>query len=115
MGILLIAIVSFEVGFLEGRKNEQKPFVIEKAPAMEIPSNRGNSEAVLGVEASGNTKDALNNANDKECVFVGSKNSNKFHKPDCQWAKRIKAENIVCFKSEEEAKSRGYVADKCVK
>ncbi len=40
----------------------------------------------------------------EECLYVGSKNSNKYHLPDCKWAKRIKPENLVCYHSEEEVK-----------
>lgn len=38
------------------------------------------------------------------CLYVGSKKSDKYHKPDCKWAKRIKPENLVCYYSEEEVK-----------
>jgi len=38
------------------------------------------------------------------CLYVGSKNSKLYHKPDCKWAKRIKPENLVCYHSEEEVK-----------
>lgn len=40
----------------------------------------------------------------EECLYVGSKNSKTYHKPDCKWAKKIKSENIVCYKSEPEVK-----------
>lgn len=40
----------------------------------------------------------------ESCLYVGSKNSKKYHLPDCKWAKRIKPENLVCYKSEEEVK-----------
>ena len=40
----------------------------------------------------------------KDCLYVASKNSNIYHKPDCKWAKRIKPENLICFKSIEEVK-----------
>lgn len=40
--------------------------------------------------------------------FVGSKGSDKYHYCDCRWAKRIKSENLVCFRSVEEAQERGY-------
>src|SRR3989344_5226684 len=36
------------------------------------------------------------------CLYVGSKNSKLYHKPDCKWAKRIKPENLVCYHTEEE-------------
>ncbi len=40
---------------------------------------------------------------------VGSKNSDKWHYCNCKWAKRIKEENLVCFKTTEEAEDKGYV------
>jgi len=41
--------------------------------------------------------------------YVGSKTSNKYHKPDCYWAKKIVPEKLITFKSAEEAKEAGYV------
>ncbi len=38
------------------------------------------------------------------CLYIGSKNSDTYHLPDCKWAKRIKKENLVCYKTEEEVK-----------
>ena len=37
-----------------------------------------------------------------DCLYVASKNSKVYHTPDCKWAKRIKPENLICIKSEEE-------------
>jgi hypothetical protein len=45
-------------------------------------------------------------------VAVGSSQSNKYHDCTCQWAKKILSTNLVCFKSESEAQSKGYVACK---
>ena len=42
-------------------------------------------------------------------VFVGSINSNKYHYPDCTWAKKIHPENEIWFSSSEDARSHGYV------
>lgn len=39
---------------------------------------------------------------------VGSKNSDKWHYCSCKWAKRIKKENLVCFKTTKEAEEKGY-------
>lgn len=36
------------------------------------------------------------------CLYVASKNSKIYHKPECKWAKKIKEENLICFHSEEE-------------
>jgi len=47
--------------------------------------------------------------------YVGSKNSNKYHYPTCKWAQRIKPENLVTFKSAQEAQAAGYVPCKVCK
>jgi len=36
------------------------------------------------------------------CLYVASKNSKIYHKPECKWAKKIMPENLICFHSEEE-------------
>ncbi|MBI2507616.1 thermonuclease family protein [Candidatus Woesearchaeota archaeon] len=41
--------------------------------------------------------------NKKDCLYVGSKDSDKFHTPECKFAKKIKPENLVCFYSLEDA------------
>jgi hypothetical protein len=41
--------------------------------------------------------------------YVGSTTSDKYHYPDCKWAKQIAPERLVTFKSVEEAKEEGYV------
>jgi len=48
-------------------------------------------------------------------MFVGSKNSNKYHSCDCTSAKKISSKNLVCFKSIEEAKDSGYIPCKICK
>ncbi len=44
----------------------------------------------------------------KNCMFVASRNSKKYHTKDCKYGKKIKAANLVCFKNIEEAKNKGY-------
>lgn len=41
--------------------------------------------------------------------FWASKKSNKYHYPTCQWAKKIKEENLIIFKTPEEAIKSGYI------
>ena len=41
-------------------------------------------------------------------MFVGSKNSNKFHECTSRHAKNILPENIVCFNTQEDAAMKGY-------
>jgi hypothetical protein len=47
--------------------------------------------------------------------YVGSKNSNKYHFPDCKWAKKISPKNLVTFKTAQEAVKAGYVPCKVCK
>ena len=41
--------------------------------------------------------------NKKDCLYVGSEDSDKYHTPECKFAKKIKPENLVCFYSVEDA------------
>lgn len=43
-----------------------------------------------------------------EAAFIGCKTSKVYHKPDCASVKKIKPENKISFKSEDEAKEAGY-------
>jgi hypothetical protein len=45
--------------------------------------------------------------------FAASKNSTLYHTPDCQYVKRIKAENVIWFGSEQEAAASGKKPHKC--
>ena len=40
-------------------------------------------------------------------LYVASKSRNVFHKPDCRWAKNISPENLVTYKSKDEAIKAG--------
>jgi len=41
--------------------------------------------------------------------YWGTKNSNKYHFPSCKWAQKINPNNLVKFKSPEDAAKAGYV------
>ena len=117
----LISAVSYEFGVLQGQKWQQKPLIIEKPVNIseeQKSSNLTNSGASGTAQAANsqattsNTKTAANTAG---CAYVGSKSSNKFYLPTCQWAKSIKPENLTCFKSAEEAIGQGRTESKCTK
>lgn len=114
LGFILVAIIAFEGGFLKAKSTQNSPLVIEKA----------SNCAENGPETAQNTKTSQNSTDlpkatletNKNCAYMGSKNSNKYHLPTCQWAKSIKPENIVCFKSVEDAVAKNYQPDKtCIK
>jgi competence protein ComEC len=47
--------------------------------------------------------------------FVGSKNSDKYHNPDCSQAKKISPQNLVVFEDAEAAAKAGYIPCKVCK
>jgi len=117
----LISAVSYEFGVLQGQKWQQKPLIIEKPANI---SEEQKSPNLTNSGASGTTQTATSQAtainigakaNTAGCAYVGSKSSNKFYLPTCQWAKSIKPENVVCFKSAEEAIGQGRTESKCTK
>ena len=119
VGFVLIAAVSFEFGYMQGKSIKATPLVIEKSP--ESPKNdvgcsvsaplgsNGASDQKVPIQAKAPiaTNLSMTQAN---CVFVGSKNSNKFYPPTCSYAKRIKPENVVCFATAQEALAQGRTA-----
>ncbi|HJX03750.1 MAG TPA: Ada metal-binding domain-containing protein [Dehalococcoidia bacterium] len=50
-----------------------------------------------------------------EKMYVGSINSNKYHLPECKWAKEIIPSNQIWFSSRAEAEAKGYVPCKVCK
>ena len=44
-----------------------------------------------------------------EYNYVGSTKSNKYHEPDCRWAKEINEENLVGFDTKKDAEVAGYL------
>lgn len=111
-GLILVSVVAFEFGLMQGQKWLGKPLIIEKMAQAEAPK-----EEVVNLAATDpKAVPGANLAAKKDCAFVGSKNSDKYHLPTCSSAKRIKPENVVCFKSAEDAAAKGYQADKgCIK
>lgn len=116
LGILLISLISFQLGTLKGEKWQQDPLIIEKVPEQNIyePGKvLGESSENINISKEIVENKASNKAD--SCLFVGSKNSDKYHKDDCRWAEQIKPDNRVCFKSIKEAEDMGYVAASCMK
>lgn len=115
LGVVLVGGLSFEAGLLKGKMYQASPLVLS------IPSLPAEERVVQEVSASDtgaerSPKELVASKVDRieKCLFVGSKNSNKYHLPTCAVAKRIKTENRVCFSSKEEAEKRGYIPS-CLK
>lgn len=50
---------------------------------------------------------------EKESLFAGSKNSDKYYNCDCGWAKTINPENLICFSSDDEALANNRTKSEC--
>ncbi|HFC76910.1 MAG TPA: hypothetical protein ENJ27_01635 [Candidatus Moranbacteria bacterium] len=119
-GMILVAIISFEVGILQGQKWQQDPLIIEKPKLKQVAGVSSKEDNDKSMNAKKNIFKEVKKTNNSttkknDCVFMASKKSNKYHKKDCHFAKRIKAENIICFKSEEDARKKGYIPAHCAK
>lgn len=123
VAVALIFVVAFKTGQLEkeaegaakinitlAEKKEVAP-ADERAKVIGEVLERKGIENELEVLAGQKTNEP---ATEKvECAIVASKNSTKYHLPNCKNAIRIKDSNKVCFSSEEEAKSKGHEQAKC--
>ena len=112
IGIFLIALISFGAGRLTTIKQPKEPIKIEDygLASLQAFSNTEEGENIKEPEK----KDGSTSLT-TEGMFVGSINSNKYHLPDCTWAKRINEENLIWFESAEDAKSKGYIPANCLK
>ncbi|MBP7060353.1 MAG: hypothetical protein KBA91_00040 [Candidatus Moranbacteria bacterium] len=106
LGILFVGILCFEAGLFFGKVKTQPSVTIHIPAEPAMAETKAEGVSVLP------TAPAITRvlgAEKEQCLYVGSRNSNKYHLPTCAAAKRIKAENIVCFSSPEEAQGRGYL------
>lgn len=87
-------------------------FVSDSSSIKNEPSTAQNSANSSGAKETEDSSSKETNLQNKTGMFVASKNSTIYHKPDCKYAKQIKEENKVWFKSAEEAEKAGYKPDK---
>ena len=113
IGIVIIAAVSFEAGYLHGQKNQSEPVVVNKVATAEIASTCAAQNQASTADSEPASTENTAQTSTQKCAYVASKNSNKFHLPTCRYAQNIKPENKVCFSSKEEAEGRGFQGAKC--
>jgi len=95
--VILVALISFGIGYLIASQTENQSIIIQN------PSN------VYSASIEQSIQDEVEKQTAVEGSFVGSANSNKYHWPDCSFAKRISEENQIWFSSEQEAQNTGYI------
>ena len=93
--LVLLGLTSFGLGKLS-EKNTDKVGILECTN--EVSGEKNEPKTVSTVVSS-----LHNNAQ-----YVASRNGTKYHFPWCSGAKRIKAENLIYFKTKEDAERAGY-------
>jgi len=91
IGIILVALISFGAGRLTVPQTDKEPMIIQ-GPTASVEQSLTIEEEIT-----------------EQGRFVGSVNSNKYHWPNCPWAKKIASQNQIWFSSESEAQAAGYV------
>lgn len=109
--IILSSILSYKFGQINAH-NDTKIDVVVRDIKNINPAQEEANMAIKALERQGvDIREKIENKKDirKDCLFVASRNSKKYHTRDCKYGKKIKDSNLICFKSEEEAKSKGHL------
>ncbi len=101
---LLFSLMELDFSYYKNHNHEEKMNQEENKPA-----NFDRAEVEINTD---NVKEV--NGNSCQSFFVASKKSNKFHIPECPFAKNILSENKIIFKSKEEAIKAGFEPCRCV-
>ena len=103
--LLLLAVIGMLISFPKKPEKVYKPTSSEPhSEVFDLPQEE--------VKVKETTKKAT--AKHSPGKFVASKNSNIYHLPKCEWAKKIKKHRRIWFKSKEDAWEKGYRAHSCV-
>lgn len=95
--IVFVALIFFGIGRLTSPKTEPIQIInLEKASVEDLSTSAPN-RASEDKESS-----------DYKGKVLGSKNSDKYHLPDCPGAKQISEKNAIWFDSIEAAEKAGY-------
>jgi hypothetical protein len=95
--VILVALISFGIGRLSTPKAE--PILIKNLEQASV-------EQLTGEQSAGATENETKT--NYQGKVVGSKNSDKYHLPECPGAKQISEQNKVWFDSIEAAGKAGY-------
>ncbi|OGI21544.1 MAG: hypothetical protein A2808_00710 [Candidatus Moranbacteria bacterium RIFCSPHIGHO2_01_FULL_55_24] len=108
--LFLACMLAFQAGrMIENGKASPEPLIIKIPDYGALPPEQSTGSSQTQTSMKSGLEPVATSAEKANCLFVGSKNSDKYHLPSCAPAKRIKPENRRCFASEEEARKAGYV------
>lgn len=85
-----------------------KTEVSEETSSKVEESQSSKTEETSKVTQSVSSDTTQNTPSQNATHYLGNKNTKKFHKSTCSFAKKIKSENLITFESREEAVSGNY-------
>ncbi|MBI2146201.1 hypothetical protein HYU22_02585 [Candidatus Woesearchaeota archaeon] len=112
--LLVLAVVGIFISLPHQRKADKvskSKSSTETKPAAEEPHSVVFDSAKSTASASEAKKAAVTFSPGK---YVASKNSNVYHKPTCDWAKKIAKSRQVWFADKKEAWAKGYKKHSCL-
>ncbi len=120
VGVIFIAFISFGLGRLTAPLTVKNPIIIEQpsgAQSTATTTEQGTANTAASTSASSLSAPSAStqtSAEQQKRQFITSKAGTKYHWPWCSYAKNIKPENAVWFKTEAEAQAAGYTACGCI-
>ena len=100
---LLFSLDELDFSYYKKLNNEER--------ANKKDNTSKDSNIKIGVNINNSPEADVNSC---QSFFVASKESNKFHIPECPFAKNILPKNKIVFKSKEEAIEAGFKPCRCV-
>jgi len=115
-GFILVAAIAFGAGRLSAPQIVRNPIMLDEPNSSSNVNLYANVSQPLagGVGDPVESPSAITGQGTQKGIFVGSKNSNKYHWPWCAPAKNIKPENQVWFQTESQAQAAGYSPSSCI-
>lgn len=116
--LVLISLIGFLLSIPKKKKSRQRE-VSSPNPAVEVYEQDPHSQVFDPVDEEPVKKEVAVKTVKKTTKhspgkFVASSNSNIYHVPKCEWAKKIKKERQLWFKEKTDAWEKGYKAHNCV-
>ena len=112
--VILASVISFKLGEIKAFNDTKIDVTVRDIKNINPAQEKANTaiEALkrqgIDINKVGDVKKDVSKRASKDCVFVASRNSKKYHTKDCKYGKKIKESNLICFKSTEEAQQKGY-------
>ena len=103
--LLLVAVVAIVMVLPSADNNPDN---------IQYPSDNNTSVEVTPSLNDSETNDSVEDAK-VTANYEGNSRTLIFHYPDCEWAEKISSNNLVKFKSRQEAVNQGYTACKVCK